>query len=269
MGGARPTFSIVVATFNSADYIGRCISSLLNQNFIGFEVVVIDGASTDDTIRIVNQYNDSRIIVVSESDSGIYDAWNKGIKVSKGEWLLFLGSDDFLVDSTVLSAVKQQICLDHSTPALVSARLIVGERNGIKPVRETGIGWAPVGHILDCPTLNMPPHGSLFHSSGIFEGGHRFDASYQGSADKKLFFDVFWFCNIQYVDVLCTYFSLGGITNSTSNRLGRLIEVLRLRKDLKMRLLPTRLMRFFVSVIFREVCLWTNRILVIKTKSGQ
>ena len=95
--------SIIIPTFNSSKVIGRALDSIVAQTFGDWEVLVMDGASKDNTGEIVQSYNDNRIKFYSEPDKGIYDAMNKGIKKSQGEWLYFLGSDDWLYDDEVFS----------------------------------------------------------------------------------------------------------------------------------------------------------------------
>lgn len=93
-----PIISIIIATYNSGKTIRRALDSVKSQSFQDWECVIVDGASKDDTMDIVREYanNDSRFRYVSEPDHGIYDAFNKGWKMAKGEWVHYLGSDDRL-----------------------------------------------------------------------------------------------------------------------------------------------------------------------------
>ena len=90
--------SIIIPSYNSSKTISLTLKSIKDQSFISWECIIIDGNSTDDTMTIVNNYinGDERFIIVSEKDKGIYDAMNKGWNLAKGEWILFLGSDDTL-----------------------------------------------------------------------------------------------------------------------------------------------------------------------------
>src|SRR6202000_229790 len=83
--------------------------SVLRQSFTGYEVLIIDGASTDDTLAITSAFNSERIKTISEKDGGVYDAMNKGIKLAKGEWLYFLGSDDTLYSDIILMKISREI----------------------------------------------------------------------------------------------------------------------------------------------------------------
>ena len=88
--------SIIIATYNSEKTLRRALDSVLNQSYQDWECIVVDGASKDNTIGIVKEYvsKDARFRYISEPDHGIYDAFNKGWKMAKGEWVMYLGSDD-------------------------------------------------------------------------------------------------------------------------------------------------------------------------------
>lgn len=102
------TLSIIIPTYNSAATLRKTLDSIICQTFTDWEVLVMDGVSTDDTLKVAQSYNDSRIRIYSEPDKGIYDAMNKGIKKAQGEWLYFLGSDDWLLNDNVLNEVFVQ-----------------------------------------------------------------------------------------------------------------------------------------------------------------
>lgn len=103
----NPKISIVTVVFNGAITLESTILSVINQGFKNIEYVIIDGGSTDGTIDIINKYQDKISFWVSEPDKGIYDAMNKGIKHSKGEYIYFLGCDDILIDEFVLEKVSE------------------------------------------------------------------------------------------------------------------------------------------------------------------
>ena len=104
-----PFFTVITASFNSEKTIDKTIESLLNQNYTNFEYIIIDGNSKDSTLEIIKsfeqKFKEKNITYkfISEPDKGIYDAWNKGIKLSEGEWISFLGSDDLYVNDALLN----------------------------------------------------------------------------------------------------------------------------------------------------------------------
>lgn len=97
--------SIITVNLNNRDGLKKTIDSVVSQTFKDFEWIVIDGGSTDGSKELIEQWADHISYWVSEPDKGIYNAMNKGIKVTKGEYLLFLNSGDWLCDKQVLSNV--------------------------------------------------------------------------------------------------------------------------------------------------------------------
>ena len=102
--------SIITINRNNAEGLRKTIESVVNQTYADFEYIIIDGASTDSSVDVIQQFNNSTIQQfnwISEPDTGVYNAMNKGIYKAQGEYLLFLNSGDFLVDNGVLKNVFQ------------------------------------------------------------------------------------------------------------------------------------------------------------------
>ena len=97
--------SIITATYNCASTVVRALSSIKRQTYRNVELVVIDGASKDETIDLVSPFISSTDIMLSEPDNGIYDALNKGVEVCSGDVIAFLHSDDLYFDDNILSTV--------------------------------------------------------------------------------------------------------------------------------------------------------------------
>ena len=94
--------SIVTVCYNSESFISSAIDSVLSQTYPDIEYIIIDGGSKDGTVSIVDSYGDKVTHFVSESDTGIYDAMNKGLKTATGDIIGFLNSDDFYARDDVL-----------------------------------------------------------------------------------------------------------------------------------------------------------------------
>ena len=94
-----PLISIITVVLNGAETLERTILSVLRQDFDDLEYVIIDGGSTDGSLDIIRRYESEIHYWRSEPDNGLYDAMNKGVRASKGRWVLFLGADDLLVNS--------------------------------------------------------------------------------------------------------------------------------------------------------------------------
>ena len=89
-----PTCTVIVATYNCESTLADCLNSIVSQT-VKSELIVIDGGSTDSTNSIIKNYEDNLSYYISEKDQGVYDAWNKALKKATGEWIIFLGSDDW------------------------------------------------------------------------------------------------------------------------------------------------------------------------------
>lgn len=90
--------SIIMVVFNAKESIEQTILSVINQSYKDVEFVVIDGGSTDGTVDIIKKYENKITYWISESDKGIYDAMNKGVKCAKGNYMYFLGAGDLVLD---------------------------------------------------------------------------------------------------------------------------------------------------------------------------
>lgn len=97
----KPKLSIVIATYNAESCISTAINSVISQSYKEWECIIVDGKSVDNTISIVTDFigKDPRIKYISEPDTGIYDAFNKGWKIAQGEWIYYLGADDVLLQN--------------------------------------------------------------------------------------------------------------------------------------------------------------------------
>ena len=98
--------SIITLTYNSEKTISRSLKSVSNQTYKNIEHIIIDGKSKDNTIQIINTHN-KHSILVSEKDEGIYDAWNKGMKLANGDIVGTVMSDDYLKSKTTIESIVQ------------------------------------------------------------------------------------------------------------------------------------------------------------------
>lgn len=106
-----PKVSVIIANYERAQALEETIRSIVVQRYPSIELIIIDNASKDISIEVIKKYESHIAYWVSESDKGIYDAFNKGIKMSSGEWLYFIGSGDKLVGDDIIFRIFS-VCED-------------------------------------------------------------------------------------------------------------------------------------------------------------
>jgi glycosyltransferase involved in cell wall biosynthesis len=97
--------SIITASYNSEKTIRKAIQSVISQTYKDIEYIIVDGASSDNTLNIVHEYQDKISTIISEKDSGIYHAFNKGIEIASGDIVGFLNSDDCFANEHVIEEI--------------------------------------------------------------------------------------------------------------------------------------------------------------------
>ena len=102
--------TIVTVTYNCSKILKETLESCINQDYENVEYIIIDGASTDGTLDIINQHSENISFILSEPDKGIYDAMNKGIEHATGEWIFFLNAGDKFYSNKTLSDLFHNIC---------------------------------------------------------------------------------------------------------------------------------------------------------------
>ncbi|ORB72132.1 glycosyltransferase [Mycobacterium scrofulaceum] len=192
-----PMFSIVVPTFNAAATLPACLRSIARQTDSSFEIVLIDGGSTDDTLDIANKFAHTlgpRLVTHSGPDQGPYDAMNRGVGMATGEWLLFLGADDTLYEIDTLARVAAFIH-NHEHSDLVYGDVIM---------RSTGARHAGVFDLDRLLFETNMCHQSIFYRRGLFAGIGPYNLRYRIWADWD--FNIRCFSNpalvTRYMDII-------------------------------------------------------------------
>jgi len=170
------TVSIITVVYNNYSSIKHTIESVLGQNYQKFEYIIIDGQSTDGTIEIIQQYQESITKFISEKDQGIYDAMNKGVRAAKGRYCLFMNSGDIFANSEVLTTFSG--LLNESKNDIVYGDVITLNSAGMHQYKSAE------------PPCNKHRmyfcHQSAFAATKILLK-HPFDLNYKMSADFKFF----------------------------------------------------------------------------------
>jgi glycosyltransferase involved in cell wall biosynthesis len=240
--------SVMTATLNSEAWLQRCIDSVLEQESVAVQHVLIDGGSTDGTIDILNCQKDPRVHVLLGQDSGVYEAWNKGVRAATGDWILFLGSDDFLLAPDVFRKAMDLLHDKRGQRVFAYGNVLKGNVDGSGTPERYGY-WDPTSKAWGGPTKPYPPHPSTLHSRCLFDTAAPFDESYRYSADAKFFFRNFKSSTVMYLDMDVVWFSNGGLTNQRGNQLARWNESNRLRREMDMKPKKIVLLKSFLSAL--------------------
>ena len=199
----KPFLSIITVNLNNYIGLKKTVQSVINQNFTDYEYIVIDGASTDRSIDIIESYRKNIDIIISELDSGIYNAMNKGVKNASGDFLLFLNSGDFFVSNTAVE--------DFVNHKDFKGDIIYGDykfENGEKiyPNKLTPFFFMK----------SSLPHQSTFIKKSIFKDMGNYNESYSIASDREFFIKCFLSEKYQFkhINLSLTYFDLLGISNN-------------------------------------------------------
>ena len=175
----NPLVSVITIVYNAASTLERTIQSVLNQNYKNIEYIIIDGASTDGSLDIIERYKSHLSYFVSEKDSGIYEAMNKGVKKAKGEIIGILNSDDWYNESAIKTAVEM---FKDSSVEIAYGNALMYYPN--EPLRERRLFNAgiPLEAMWYCMAI---AHPATFVRSSVYAKMGLFDESFKIAGDYE------------------------------------------------------------------------------------
>jgi len=220
-----PLISIIVAVFNAVDTLQQCIDSIAEQTYPNKELIIIDGCSKDGTVDLLKANNKQISYWVSEPDHGIYNAWNKGLEQVSGEWICFLGADDFFWDTQVLERVAKKLVIIPSDTRVVYGQVMLLNTNGerLYPVGEP---WERIRTRFK--QVMCIPHQGVMHRRSLFDRQGDFDESFRISGDYELLMRELKTAEAFFVsDIVIAGMRQGGISSNPANSLMALREARR------------------------------------------
>lgn len=215
--------SIITITYNSAATLEQTINSVLDQNYTDVEYIIVDGGSTDNTLQIIEKYKSKVSKFVSEKDSGLYHALNKGIELATGDVIGILHSDDFYIDNTILEKYANTFIKNHSQ-AIYSDLFYVNKEDTNKVIRKWKSGKYKPNSFLHGW---MPPHPTFFVKREIYQKFGKFNLDFKHSADYELMLRFIHKhkIKINYLHEFTIKMRVGGQSNvSVQNRVNANIE---------------------------------------------
>lgn len=223
--------SIITVTYNSASTIKDTLDSVNSQTYKDIEHIIIDGASSDNTLELVRKYGKRVTTIISEKDKGIYDAMNKGIKAATGEIIGILNSDDFLLEKNIIEKIAKTFEENPDIDAVYSNLYYVKQNSPATKIRfwkskdfkENSFyyGW-------------HPPHPTLYVKKEVYNKYGLFNLKYPLAADFELMLRFFEKDKIKtkYIDIASVGMRLGGATSKNLSNIKRQnIEIIQAFKD--------------------------------------
>lgn len=222
--------SVVIATYNAEQTIRRCLESVIRTQaceLYEVDIVVIDGGSKDGTVQIIRSFAEQIGYWESAPDRGLAHAWNKGVTHAIGDWIIFLGADDYLWSSNSLKKMASKLANMSNLTKIVYASVKGVEANG----KQLGIwssDWDRKKFVYGQMYFS---HQGVFHHKTLFTEYGMFDESYRLALDYELMLRYLMNNDPIFVpDVVVSAMQSGGMSNTPSNAIRTLREFARARR---------------------------------------
>jgi hypothetical protein len=214
-----PRVSVIVATLNARHTLQSCIDSVANQSWSNKELIVCDGVSNDGTVEILERNETAITWWCSERDKGIYNAWNKGLRYAGGDWICFLGADDYFWNANVLERYMAAASRLYPEVRVIYGQVALVADDG-RVIRKIGAPWEQEKHRFR--QLSCLPHPGLLCHRAVFAQYGSFDESFRISGDYEFLLRELLSRDAYFVpDLITVGMRTGGISSrSKTIRLG-------------------------------------------------
>ena len=205
--------TIITPAYNRAFTIIDTIRSINNQEYANIQHIIVDGASSDNTLEVVKNHKIENTIIISESDDGIYDAINKGIKLASGDIIGVLNSDDFYLNERVILEIVNEF-EQHATTDMVLGNVdFVRPENLTRSIRRySSFKFAPWKMRFGF----MPAHPATFVKKSAYDAVGLYNTDYVIGADFEWFVRAFFKHRLSYrkIDKYLVRMRTGGVSSS-------------------------------------------------------
>jgi glycosyltransferase involved in cell wall biosynthesis len=249
----QPLISVVVAVYNGQATLQQCLESVSAQTYSNVELIVIDGGSTDGTTDIIRQNVQHMAYWVSEPDRGIYNAWNKALAKATGDWICFLGADDFLWDAQVLVRMAAQLVLLPADIRVAYGQIMLLDHEG-RALFTLGQPWNTLRERFKQEMCI--PHPAVMHRRSLFDTHGGFDESFRIAGDYALLLRELKDGSAAFAPgLVVTAMRQGGISSRPKNTLLTLREVRRAQQKMGLHW-PGRVWLVAMVRVYIRLVLW-------------
>lgn len=206
----RPLVSIITAVRNAEALLESTIVSMIAQTYDNVEYIIIDGASTDRSLEVIKDYEEAIDIWISEPDHGIYEAWNKGLRVARGEWIGFLGAGDVYYNCAIEKYIGRICEYGQSGLEYISSKNeLISEDGVVMRVIGSEWRWKTFRRFMNVAHVGSLHHRTLFHKYG------QFDPHYRICGDYELLLRPRASLRAGFLDQISTKMRIAGISHSS------------------------------------------------------
>lgn len=174
-----PLITVVSAVFNGAQTLEKSILSVLGQTYDNVEYIIIDGGSTDSTLEIIRKYEHAIDYWISEPDAGIYDAWNKGVRLAAGDWIAFLGGDDSYTSSALQSYADFIVTMRDREYEYISSNVNLVSAIGLERTVGSKWNWKTFRRYMNVAHVGSLHHRNLFKKYGLYDTSYKMCGDYE------------------------------------------------------------------------------------------
>jgi len=203
-----PLVTVVTAVLNGRDSVAGCVESVLGQDYPNVEHILLDAGSRDGTLDVLRQYGDKVALWVSEPDKGVYDAWNKGLSLARGNWIAFLGADDCYRPGAI--SAYMELARGNPDAEFLSSRAQLDHPSGYAPTFGGPWRWPAFARRMTAVHV-----GSL-HRRSLFEMYGEFDDSYKIAGDYEFLLRSREQLRAAFTSEVTVAMGAGGVSDSTA-----------------------------------------------------
>ena len=220
---STPLISVVIAVYNGKATLQQCLDSVTQQTYVRIELILIDGGSKDGTVDLIRANAQQISYWISEPDRGIYNAWNKALAQAKGDWICFLGADDYFRNAHVLNQMAKQLVLVPAEIRVAYGQIMLINNSGSE-LYVLGEPWANIKNRFK--KVMCVPHPAVMHRRSLFADNGNFDETFRIAGDYELLLRELKTNDAFFIDgIVMTAMRQGGVSTDPSNTLSGLHEI--------------------------------------------
>jgi glycosyltransferase involved in cell wall biosynthesis len=256
-----PLITVITVVYNGAKYLEDTIKSVINQTYPNVEYIIIDGGSTDGTIDIIKKYEDYIDYWVSEPDKGIYDAMNKGIDLTAGQWINFMNAGDkFFNDNTIFFIYQNVKSLNSNYDIVYGKVEIINEKGEIDAI----YGLNEKYSLKKLKKYMSIPHQSTFYRLEFFKKTGKYDNDFKIAGDYEILLRSYKNLQIKFLDSILSLMLSNGVSQTQITKVFNEFTRAKLKNKDKIRATYTKIYIYYLVMMIKKIIKILLKILIKK-----